>query len=275
VNARAGKDPSPRMEWMADIGPAARMPRESAGAPATRAAVRVLIVDDSPAVRDGLSAMLRANGAYEVAGAVGDAAAALRCAVAAAPDVVLLDLSMPGVDPLALVRDLRALSPAPAVVVLTAFGDKRRIAAAIAAGAVGWLLKDAAPEELFAALAPFAGAPSPVVPHAEPPDEEWPDAPLPSSGGLGLLDARTCRALLRALHGSPAPLDPAEVGARAVLAEPMARRALARLAARRPPLVEVAGGDEAEPLYVLTPAGEAELCRLERHVGDAAAGDAP
>jgi CheY-like chemotaxis protein len=231
-----------------------------------QAVVRVLIVDDSPAVRDGLTAMLGANPAYAVAGAVADADGALRCAGAA--DVVLLDLSMPGVDPLALLRSLRALTTAPAVVVLTAFADKRRIAAAIAAGAVGWLLKDAAPDELFAALAPFAGAPATDVPHAEPPDEEWTDAPPLLSGGLGVIDARTCRALLRALQGSPAPLDCAEVAARAVLTEPMTRRSLARLAARAPALVAVAGGDEAQPRYVLTPAGEAELCRLERHQGD-------
>jgi CheY-like chemotaxis protein len=271
------------------------MPRQDRGARSARAPVRVLIVDDSAAVRDGLTAMLRANDAYEVAGAVGEAAAALRCGGATAPDVVLLDLSIPGVDPLALVHDLRALSPAPAVVVLTAFADKRRIAAAIAAGAVGWLLKDATPEELFATLAPFAGAPRAPLPSAEPragewPDapptagppaelqaEEWPDAAVPagSGGGLGVIDARTCRALLRALHGSPAPLDCAEVGARAVLTESMARRCLARLAARRPPLVAVTGGDEAEPLYVLTRAGEAELCRLERQFDDPAAGERP
>ena len=230
--------------------------------------MRVLIVDDSPAVRDGLGAMLRANAAYAVAGAVADAAAALRCAATGAADVVLLDLSMPGVDPLALVHDLRALPIPPAVVVLTAFADKRRIAAAIAAGAVGWLLKDATPDELFAALSPFAGAPAIDVPHAEPLDEEWTDAPALPSGGLGVIDARTCRALLRALHGSPAPLDCSDVAARAVLTEPMTRRCLARLAARDPALVVVAGGDEAQPLYVLTPAGAAELCRLERHEGD-------
>jgi CheY-like chemotaxis protein len=259
------------MEWMADTGPAAWTPLEDRGARTAGAAVRVLIVDDSVAVRDGLTAMLGANPAYTVAGAVADAPGALRCAAAAAADVVLLDLSMPGVDPLALLRDLRALAPAPAVVVLTAFADKRRIAAAIAAGAVGWLLKDATPDELFAALAPFAGAPAIDVPHAEPPDEEWTDAPPLPSGGLGVIDARTCRALLRALHGSRAPLDCRDVAARAVLTEPMTRRCLARLATRRPPLVTVAGGDEAEPRYVLTRAGEAELCRLERHGGDRAA----
>jgi CheY-like chemotaxis protein len=203
-----------------------------------------------------------------VAGAVADAGAALRCAGAGAADAVLLDLSIPGVDPLALLRDLRALPAPPAVVVLTAFADKRRLAAAIAAGAVGWLLKDATPDELFAALAPFAGAPAPDVPHAEPADEEWTDAPPLPSGGLGVIDARTCRALLRALHGSPVPLDCPTVAARAVLTEPMTRRCLARLAAREPALVAVAGGDEAQPRYVLTSAGEAELCRLERHQGD-------
>jgi CheY-like chemotaxis protein len=255
------------MEQTANSG-AARMPWEDIGAPAARAAVRVLIVDDSPAVRDGLGAMLRANPAYAVAAAVADAAAALRCASAGAADVVLLDLSIPGVDPLALLHDLRALPAPPPVVVLTAFADKRRIAAAIAAGAVGWLLKDATPDELFAALSPFAGAPAIDVPHAEPLDEEWTDAPALPSGGLGVIDARTCRALLRALHGSPAPLDCSEVAVRAVLTEAMTRRCLARLAAREPALVVVAGGDEAQPRYVLTAAGEAELCRLERHEGD-------
>jgi CheY-like chemotaxis protein len=255
------------VDWIADSGPAAWMPRDDRGARTAQAAVRVLIVDDSPAVRDGLGAMLRASPGYAVAGAVADAAAALRCAGAGAAHVALLDLSMPGVDPLALIRDLRALPVPPAVVVLTAFADKRRIAAAIAAGAVGWLLKDATPDELFAALAPFAGAPAPDVPHAEPPDEEWTDAPPLPSGGLGAIDARTCRALLRALHGSPAPLDCAEVAARAVLTEPMTRRCLARLAGRDPALVVMAGGVEAQPLYVLTAAGETELCRLERHDG--------
>src|SRR4051812_49640519 len=137
-------------------------------APAAR--VRTLIVDDSHAVRDGLGQLLDLQAYCEVVGAVADPAAALERTRALRPDVVLQDFSMPGVDPFRLTRDLTACVPPPAILVLSASADEHSARQAMDAGALGWVLKDAEPEELFAALRGAAGGPPPGPrPPAAPP----------------------------------------------------------------------------------------------------------
>src|SRR4051794_22423787 len=101
----------PGMAWMPDSDGGGRI---HAPAPAR---VRTLIVDDSEAVRDGLTQLLDAQPYCDVVGAVSDPARALEFTAALRPDVVLQDFSMPGVDPFRLMRDLTACAPRPAVLV--------------------------------------------------------------------------------------------------------------------------------------------------------------
>jgi DNA-binding NarL/FixJ family response regulator len=126
--------------------------------------VRTLIVDDSETVRDGLSMLLEAQPYCDLVGAVAEPEVALELTRTRHPHVVLQDFSMPGVDPLGLVRELSACRPQPAVLVLSAFADSLSARQAVQAGALGWVLKDAEPEELFAALLGAAGFATPRGP---------------------------------------------------------------------------------------------------------------
>jgi DNA-binding NarL/FixJ family response regulator len=110
-------------------------------------AERVLVVDDHPLTRDALGSLL-AQGGFEVVGEAADGAEALELAEALQPDLVLLDLSMPGLDGLAALPRLRAAAPACEVVVLTASGTEENLLGAIRAGAAGYLLKSEPPERI-------------------------------------------------------------------------------------------------------------------------------
>jgi DNA-binding NarL/FixJ family response regulator len=108
---------------------------------------RVLIVDDHPLTRDALASLLGAHG-FDVCGTAEDGSEAVREAALLQPDVVLLDLSMPGVDGLSALPNVRAAAPRCEVVVLTASGTEDNLLAAIRAGAAGYLLKTEPPERI-------------------------------------------------------------------------------------------------------------------------------
>jgi DNA-binding NarL/FixJ family response regulator len=108
---------------------------------------RVLIVDDHPLTRDALAALLGAHG-FDVCGVASDGRDAIADAGRLRPDVILLDLSMPGVDGLTALPSLRAAAPGCEVVVLTASGTEDNLLAAIRAGAAGYLLKTEPPERI-------------------------------------------------------------------------------------------------------------------------------
>jgi len=114
--------------------------------------VRVLVVDDHPVVRDGLRGMLGTQGDLEVVGEAADGAEALAVAARARPDVVLMDLRMPGMDGVTAIGRLAAEQPSVRVLVLTTYDTDQDVARAIEAGATGYLLKDAPREELFRAV---------------------------------------------------------------------------------------------------------------------------
>jgi two-component system, NarL family, response regulator LiaR len=110
--------------------------------------IRLVIVDDHSVVREGLRAFLRLQEGIEVVGEAASAAEAVRVARTSSPDVVLLDLVMPGGDGVGAIRDLISAAPDARVVVLTSFADDAQIFAAMAAGAAGYLLKDIDPTAL-------------------------------------------------------------------------------------------------------------------------------
>jgi DNA-binding NarL/FixJ family response regulator len=112
---------------------------------------RVLVVDDHPLTRDALASLLT-QGGFDVVGEAADGAQALQLAHDLQPDLVLLDLSMPGLDGLAALPRLRTAAPGCEVVVLTASGTEENLLAAIRAGAAGYLLKSEPPERIVAFL---------------------------------------------------------------------------------------------------------------------------
>jgi DNA-binding NarL/FixJ family response regulator len=128
--------------------------------------IRVLVADDHAVVRSGLEELLRGHDDIDFVGASADGEDAVTAAIAQRPDVVLMDLQMPGVDGIEATRRLRELLPAAQVVVLTSFSDRQRIMSALEAGAIGYLLKDAEPEELLAGIRAAARGESPMAPKA-------------------------------------------------------------------------------------------------------------
>jgi two-component system, NarL family, response regulator LiaR len=114
--------------------------------------IRVLIVDDHAVVREGLRAFLDLQDDVEVAGEAADGLEAVRQAEHLRPDVILMDLVMPGGGGVEAMQRLRAVSPGCRVIVLTSFLDDDRLLPAIRAGAAGYLLKNAPPSELVRAI---------------------------------------------------------------------------------------------------------------------------
>lgn len=114
--------------------------------------VRLLVVDDHPVVRDGIVGMVASDPGIEVVGEASDGAEAIRLAGALAPDVVLMDLRMPGTDGVGAIRELQRLGVTSRVVVLTTFDADADVLPAIEAGATGYLLKDAPRDELLRAI---------------------------------------------------------------------------------------------------------------------------
>lgn len=112
----------------------------------------ILIVDDHPVVRDGLVAILGTQPDFVVVGEAGDGRDALQKAHDLHPDVILLDLEMPGMDGVETLRQLKAQNAQTRVIVFTAFDSDERIVTAVQAGAQGYLLKGAPRQELFHAV---------------------------------------------------------------------------------------------------------------------------
>ena len=126
--------------------------------------VRVLLVDDDDLMRAGLTAVLSSDESIDVVGEAPDGRAAVDRAIELRPDVVLMDVRMPGLDGIAATRELLAVSPDVRVVVLTTFEQDDYIFGALSAGASGFLLKRTRPEELIAAIHTVAAGDSLLSP---------------------------------------------------------------------------------------------------------------
>ncbi len=134
--------------------------------------VRVLIADDHPVVRSGIKGMLEPDPGFEVVGQAASGQEAVALSLREHPDVVLMDLQMPGLDGAAATAQIKAQRPETQVVVLTTYGTDADIVRAIDAGAVGYLLKDAPHEEITRAVRAAARGESmlaPAIAHARPP----------------------------------------------------------------------------------------------------------
>ncbi|MGH9183948.1 MAG: response regulator [Acidimicrobiales bacterium] len=169
--------------------------------------IRVLIADDHPVVRQGLRSFLSSRPGIEVVGEAGDGATVVAQADRLRPDVVLLDLVMPGIGGIEAIRRIQAGAEPPKVLVLTSFAGDDQVLPAVRAGAAGYLLKDVAPADLEAAIRTV-------------------------HGGGGLLDPQVTRAVMADVaHGGRAggldQLTPREVEVLRLLSRGLSNRQLA------------------------------------------------
>lgn len=149
--------------------------------------IRVVLADDHPVVRGGLRALLESLPAFEVVGEAVDGDSAVREVQLSHPDVVLMDVRMPGVDGLEATRRIRAAVPDVAVLVLTMFDDDDTVFAAMKAGAQGYLLKGAEQAEIDRAIRAVVageaifgpGVAARVLQHFADPPAVAQDAPFP------------------------------------------------------------------------------------------------
>jgi DNA-binding NarL/FixJ family response regulator len=128
--------------------------------------IRVVIADDHPLVRRALVRLLDGVDQITVVGAASDGAEAVAAALEHSPDVVLMDLEMPGRSGIDATQAITAAGSEARVVILTTFSDRRRILAALDAGAVGYLLKDAEHEEIIRGVLAAAAGEAPLAPRA-------------------------------------------------------------------------------------------------------------
>jgi len=124
----------------------------------------VVVVDDHRLVRAGLRTIIDASGDLRVVGEAGDGAEAVTVVGELAPDVVLMDLSMPGLGGIEAIRRLRAAGVTSPVVVLTSFAEADRVRDAVEAGAIGYLLKDSEPGDVLDAVRAAAAGHAPLDP---------------------------------------------------------------------------------------------------------------
>ena len=126
--------------------------------------ITVLLVDDHPLVRAGLTTLIATTDDLEIVGEAGGGEQAVTMAGTLEPDVVLMDLSMPGMDGVEATRRILEAQPQIHVVVLTSFADQQRVNEALAAGAVGYLLKDSDGRDVLAAIRSAAQGHAPLDP---------------------------------------------------------------------------------------------------------------
>jgi len=157
--------------------------------------IHILLVDDQRLMREGLRTLLELEPDLQVAGEAGDGQAALDAYATLEPDVVLMDIRMPGMDGVEATRRLREQWPAARVIILTTFDDDASVFEGLRAGALGYLLKDVSGHELAEAVRTVAG-------------------------GGALIEPSVARRVLAEFARLAPPARPAEAG----LAEPFSER---------------------------------------------------
>lgn len=122
--------------------------------------IRLLLTEDMEIVRKGLKALLSAESSFEVVGEAGDGIAAVSLVDQLHPDIVLMDLSLPRMDGVEAIQEIKRHHPKVRILVLTAFGKETYLTGALQAGVDGYLLKNSPSEELFAAIQALAAGQS-------------------------------------------------------------------------------------------------------------------
>jgi len=138
--------------------------------------IRVLLVDDHQLVRAGVTTLLQSDPEITVVGEARNGREAVESVEGIGPDVVLMDLSMPEMDGVEATRAVLARQPSTKVLVLTSFSDRQRVKEVLAAGAIGYVLKDSEPADLLAAVHAAARGHVPIDPRVA-------AALLPAAGG--------------------------------------------------------------------------------------------
>lgn len=141
-------------------------PRFSQPAQSGAPTIRVIIVDDHAVVRAGLHRLLEQSTDIQVVAEAVDGSDAIARVAEHEPDVVLMDLSMPGTDGIEATRQITERWPTVRVVALTSFSDSERVLGMLGAGAAGYVLKDASPSELIGAIRSAAVGGAPLAPMA-------------------------------------------------------------------------------------------------------------
>ena len=145
--------------------------------------IRIVVADDHAVVRSGLEQLVGTFDDIELVGMGANGSEATDICVTTRPDVALLDLEMPVADGIEATRRIRDVAPATNVVIFTSFSDRVRILRALDAGAIGYLLKDAEPDEIHRGLQAAARGEAPLAPKAAA-ELLAARATAPSSGGL-------------------------------------------------------------------------------------------
>ncbi|WP_436533444.1 response regulator [Actinoplanes sp. HUAS TT8] len=155
--------------------------------------IKLLIVDDHPVVRDGLSAMFARDPEFTVVGEASDGAEAVRMAVTLVPDVILMDLRMAGMDGVTAIGELSRREVPARVLVLTTYDTDSHVLPAIEAGATGYLLKDAPREELLRAVRSAARGEVTLAPSVAARLMSRLRAPAPTTGPLSQRELEVLR----------------------------------------------------------------------------------
>ncbi len=171
--------------------------------------IRVLLVDDHQLVRAGVTTLLQSDPEITVVGEARNGREAVESVEGIGPDVVLMDLSMPEMDGVEATRAVLARQPSTKVLVLTSFSDRQRVKEVLAAGAIGYVLKDSEPADLLAAVHAAARGHVPIDPRVA-------AALLPAAGGGA------------AGSGSADGLSPRETEVLRLVAQGLANKQIAR-----------------------------------------------
>ncbi|HNE88511.1 MAG: response regulator transcription factor [Candidatus Nanopelagicales bacterium] len=172
--------------------------------------IRVVLVDDHRVVVEGLKLLLQAYPDVSVVGSAGDGAEGADLVISLVPDVVLMDLSMPGVDGIQATRRIVDAVPDTAVVVLTTSSDREMVLRSLDAGAVGYLMKDTDPQALYEGIQAAAAGGSPIDPRVARALVET--RRRPASGPASVLTAKQREVLELVAAGQPNRLVAKQLG---------------------------------------------------------------